>query len=67
MSYLEPAEYSNYGLPDSTSPDWIAAATSLINSFCRRPDLNIVQYAERVRVVSGSRSVRLSYLPGSAR
>ena len=63
MSYLEPADYSNYGLPDSTSPDWISAATALINSFCRRPDLNIVQYAERVRVVSGSRTVRMSYLP----
>jgi hypothetical protein len=35
----------------------------LINSFCRRPDLNVIQYAERVRMVSGSRTVRLSYLP----
>jgi hypothetical protein len=66
MPYLEPADYSNYGLPDSTSPDWIIAATALINSFCRRPDLNIVQYSERVRVVSGSRTVRLSYLPLAA-
>jgi hypothetical protein len=63
MPYLEPADYSNYGLPDSTSADWISAATALINSFCRRPDLNVVQYTERVRVVSGSRTVRLSYLP----
>lgn len=63
MPYLEPADYSNYGLPDSTSPDWITAATALINSFCRRPDLNVVQYSERLRVVSGSRTVRLSYLP----
>jgi hypothetical protein len=63
MPYLEPADYSNYGLPDSTSADWISAATALINSFCRRPDLNVVQYTERVRVVSGSRTVRLSYVP----
>ena len=63
MAYLEPADYSNYGLPDSTTADWITAATALINSYCRRPDLNITQYAERVRVVSGSRTVRLSYLP----
>lgn len=63
MPYLQPADYSNYGLPDSTSADWVTAATALINSFCRRPDLNITQYTERLRVISGSRSVRLTYLP----
>jgi hypothetical protein len=46
-----------------TTTDWITAATALINSFCRRPDLNVIQYTERLRVVSGSRTVRLSYLP----
>jgi hypothetical protein len=66
MPYLQPAEYSNYGLPDSTSSDWITAATALINSFCRRPDLNITQYSERLRIVAGSRSVRLSYVPLAA-
>jgi hypothetical protein len=63
MPYLQPADYGNYGLPDGTSADWITAATALINSFCRRPDLNITQYTERLRLVSGSRTVRLSYLP----
>ena len=63
MAYLEPAEYSNYGLPDGTTADWITAGSALINSFCRRPDLNVSQYSERLRVVSGSRSVRLSFLP----
>ena len=63
MAYLQPADYSNYGLPDSTSADWITAATALINSHCRRPDLNIAQYTERLRLISGSRTVRLSYLP----
>jgi hypothetical protein len=63
MPYLQPADYGNYGLPDSTSADWISAATALINSFCRRPDLNVTRYTERLRVVSGSRTVRLSYLP----
>jgi hypothetical protein len=63
MAYLQPADYSTYGLPDSTSVDWITASTALINSFCRRPDLNVTQYTERVRVISGSRTVRLSYLP----
>jgi hypothetical protein len=53
----------NYGLPAGTTPDWIAAATALINSFCRRPDLNVIQYQERLRVVSGTQTVLLSYLP----
>jgi len=66
MAYLEPTDYSNYGLPDSTTADWITAATALINSYCRRPDLDVTQYSERVRVISGSRAVRLSYLPLAA-
>jgi hypothetical protein len=63
MAYLEPADYPNYGLPDGTTADWITAATALINSYCRRPDLNVIQYTERLRVTSGSRTVRLTYLP----
>ena len=63
MAYLQPADYPNYGLPDGTSADWITAATALINSHCRRPDLNIIQYTERLRITSGSQSIRLSYLP----
>lgn len=63
MPYLQPADYSSYGLPDSTSADWVTAATALINSFSRRPDLNVTQYSERLRIVNGSRTVRLSYLP----
>ena len=63
MPYLQPEDYPNYGLPDGTSADWITAATALINSHCRRPDLNVVQYTERLRITSGSQSVRLTYLP----
>ncbi len=63
MAYLDPADYSNYGLPAGTTADWITAATALINSYCRRPDLNVIQYCERLRVVAGSQTVRLSYLP----
>jgi hypothetical protein len=63
MPYLEPADYANFGLPDGTSADWIAAATALINNHCRRPDLNVVRYTERLRIVSGSQAVRLTYLP----
>jgi hypothetical protein len=63
MAYLEPAEYPNYGLPAGTTADWITAATALINSYCRRPDLNIIQYIERLRVTAGAQTVLLSYLP----
>ena len=63
MAYLEPADYPNYGLPAGTTADWITAATALINSYCRRPDLNVIQYTERLRVTAGAQTVRLSYLP----
>ncbi len=63
MAYLLPAQYESYGLPAGTTPDWIAAATALINSFCRRPGLNVMQYQERLRMVSGTQTVLLSYLP----
>lgn len=63
MPYLEPEDYPNYGLPASTTADWITAATALINSFCRRPDLNVIQYTERLRITSGAQTVRLTYLP----
>jgi hypothetical protein len=63
MAYLQPADFPNYGLPAGTTADWITAATALINSYCRRPDLNVIQYAERLRLTSRSQTVLLSYLP----
>ncbi len=63
MAYLQPADYQNYGLPPGTTADWITAATALINSYCRRPDLNVTQYTERLRITTGSQAVRLTYLP----
>ena len=63
MAYLQPTDYLNYGLPPATTADWITAATALINSYCRRPDLNVIPYTERLRMVSGSQTVLLSYLP----
>jgi hypothetical protein len=63
MAYLQPTDYPNYGLPAATTADWITAATALINSYCRRPDLNVVQYTERLRVTAGAQTVLLSYLP----
>ncbi len=63
MAYLQPTDYPNYGLPAGTTADWIMAATALINSYCRRPDLNVMQFTERLRVTAGAQTVRLSYLP----
>lgn len=63
VAYLMPEDYPNYGLPAGTSADWITAASALINSYCRRPDLNIIQYTERLRVVRDTHTVLLSYLP----
>ncbi|MGB6743105.1 MAG: hypothetical protein WBE38_05545 [Terracidiphilus sp.] len=63
MAYLLPTDYPNYGLPAGTTADWITAATALINSYCRRPDLNIVQYTERLRITAGAQTMLLSYLP----
>jgi hypothetical protein len=63
MAYLQPADYPNYGLPPGTTADWVTAATALINSYCRRPDLNVIQYSERLRITRGAQSVRLTYLP----
>jgi hypothetical protein len=63
MAYLLPTDYPNYGLPAGTTADWITGATALINSHCRRPDLNVIQYTERLRVTAGAQTVLLSYLP----
>jgi hypothetical protein len=63
MPYLDPADYESFGLPASTSADWISAATALINSYCRRPDLGVTEYTERLRMTRDAQTVRLSYLP----
>jgi hypothetical protein len=63
MAYLQTADYPKFGLPAGTSADWVTAATALINSYCRRPDLNVIQYTERLRLTAGVQTVRLSYLP----
>lgn len=63
MSYLEVSEYERYGL-DAAVPDaWIKMASTLIDAHCRRPTLSVAQYTERVRVLPGARTTRLSYLP----
>jgi hypothetical protein len=63
MGYLLPTEYVQYGLTAETSDDWITMASALMEAHCRRPSLLVTQYVERMRLTSGSQSVRLSYRP----
>lgn len=63
MGYLQPAQYASYGLSPDVSDDWITVASAMIDAHCRRPSLNPTQYTERLRLVEGSQTVRLSYLP----
>lgn len=63
MNYLQPSEYEKYGLEATTSQAWVTAASAIIDAHCRRATLAVAQYTERVRTESGSRPVRLTYLP----
>jgi len=63
MNYLDPSEYENYGLESSTALSWVGAASSLIDSYCRRQTLAISTFTERIRLVPGRNCVRLTYLP----
>ncbi len=61
--YLQPTEYQTYGLASDVTDDWVTAASSLIDSHCRRASLNLTQYTEQLRIVAGSQTVRLTHLP----
>ena len=63
MGYLLPTEYVQYGLTAETTDDWVTMASALMEAHCRRPSLMVAQYVERLRVTSGSQTVRLSYMP----
>ncbi len=63
MGYLLPQEYVQYGLPADTTDDLVTMASSLMESYCRRPSLLATQYVERMRLTPGSQAVRLSYMP----
>src|SRR5579875_695244 len=63
MGYLQPSQYTSYGLSPDVSDDWITVASAMIDSHCRRTSLNPTQYTERLRIVEGSQTARLSYLP----
>jgi hypothetical protein len=63
MNYLSDSEYETYGLEPATPESFVAAASSLINTYCRRPTLAIVEFTERIRVVPGRNNLRLTNLP----
>lgn len=66
MAYLLPQEYVQYGLTAETTDDWVTMASALMEAYCRRPSLMVTQYVERMRLTSGSQTVRLSYRPLAA-
>lgn len=63
MGYLQPNEYAAFGLAPDTSDDWVTMASALMESHCRRASLITAQYTERKRLLAGSQSFQLSYLP----
>ena len=63
MSYLDPTEYTAYGLAAETGDEWVAAASAMIDSYCRRTSLNPTQYIERLRLTADAQTVMLTFLP----
>lgn len=63
MNYLSPSEYESYGLESTTPGAWVAAASAVMDAHCRRATLGVSQYTERLRMVSGRNTTRLTYLP----
>ncbi len=63
MNYVDVTEYELYGLDATTPAALVAAASSLIDSHCRRSTLGVAQYEERLRMSPDRNTVRLTYLP----
>jgi len=66
MTYLDASEYEAYGLDATTPAALVAAASSLIDSHCRRATLGVAQYEERLRIPPDRNTLRLTYLPLAA-
>jgi hypothetical protein len=63
MNYLQPSEYLAYGLDATTPAALVGAASTMIDSHCRRTSLAVTQYEERIRLAEGRNTVRVSYVP----
>jgi hypothetical protein len=63
MNYLSDSEYESYGMEPATAESLVAAASTLIDTYCRRPTFALSQYTERIRIAPGRNDLRLTYLP----
>jgi hypothetical protein len=63
MNYLQPSEYTAFGLDAAVNEAFVAAASRLIDAHCRRQSLGATEYKERLRIAPGRGSVQLSHLP----
>jgi hypothetical protein len=63
MNYLQTSEYEAYGLEPETPESWVSAASTIIDSHCKRPTLWATEFTERARVTSGRNIFRTNYLP----
>ena len=66
MAYLLPAEYAVYGLGAETADAWVAAASAMMEAFCRRSSLVSASYTERLRMSRAWGSLQLTYGPVTA-
>jgi hypothetical protein len=66
MSYLPPTSFESFGLAADTPNDLVTLASALMEAHCQRPSLMATVYTERVRLIAGSQTVRLSYGPLAA-
>lgn len=64
--YITTADFPVLGLPDSTDPAMIRAASDLVDSFCQRPSLFVTQYTERNKLPQGRPITRVTYTPLAA-
>jgi hypothetical protein len=61
--YLTTAEFTAFGLADSTDPALIRLASDLVDSFCHRKSLLVTQYNERTRLPDGLPVTRATFTP----
>jgi len=66
MNYLQASEYVAYGLDATTPAALVGAASTMIDSYCRRASIGVTQYEERIRLSEGRNTVRVSYVPLTA-
>ncbi|HEY1802267.1 MAG TPA: hypothetical protein VGG46_15180 [Terriglobales bacterium] len=66
MNYLQASEYVAYGLDATTPAALVGAASTMIDSYCRRASIGVTQYEERIRLAEGRNTVRVSYVPLTA-